>query len=296
MLKVRSAINPIVYLSVISALLVLLVSIPTSPPTTGQKNGTNNSNDYSALQTALFPESGFKTKIVLGDAIPKLVERGAIDIEKLKQIYSARGGLTDEELKLLNTANEPLIIKPSNANFLLNLMWAMGISNKNPILDEMSNYSSVGNLASTGGWTLSKTDSMNYFNKLEIIKLTAEQQKIAENVARNAYRPCCNNPTSFPDCNHGAALLALIELGASQGMTESELYTLALQANTLWFPQNYLSTAVLLKSNGVDYWSNAKEIVGSKYSSYTGWSQNVYKPLQEKNLLPSTSGGGSCSV
>jgi len=88
----------------------------------------------------------------------------------------------------------------------------------------------------------------------------------------------------------------LLEIGASQNLTEDELYELALQANTLWFPQNYLSTAVLMKSRNIDYWNNAKEIVGVKYSSYSGWSANVYKPLQEQNLLPKTTGGGSCGV
>src|SRR3989338_10259685 len=111
MLKIKPAINPIIPLSVISAILILLVSAPAFPAETGHKNTANNSDDYSALKTSLFPESGFKTKIVLGDAILKLIESGAIDMEKFKQIYASRGGLTEEELKLLTeTSNEPLTI------------------------------------------------------------------------------------------------------------------------------------------------------------------------------------------
>lgn len=297
-MKFKGFVGPVASLGIISLVMVLALFAPAiSKNMKADTNATQNTVDYSELKAELFSESGFNTKIVLGGTIPKLVENGAIDLEKFKQIYSARGGLADEELQLLiEPSNEQLVIKPSNVNFLLNIMWALGISNKNPILDEMSKYDSVGNLASTGGWTLSKNDSMAYFNKLEIVKLNEEQQAIFEEVAKNTYRPCCDNPTAFPDCNHGAALLALLELGASQGMNETELYQLALQVNTLWFPQNYLSTAVLLKSQGVDYWSNAKEIAGVKYSSYSGWAANVYKPLQEKNLLPSAAGGGSCSV
>ncbi|MBI4177756.1 MAG: hypothetical protein HY516_05355 [Candidatus Aenigmarchaeota archaeon] len=295
--KAKGFANPVISLAALSALLVALLYLPLPGLKAGQENTPQDTAGYSELNAELFPGSGFNTKITMGDAVPKLVEAGAIDLEKFKQLYSARGGLTDGQMKMLTQASTAeLTLTPENANFILNLMWALGIANKNPIMDEMSKYEGVANLASTGGWTLSKNDSMQYFNKLEIVKLTAGQQAIFEEVAKNTYRPCCNNPTAFPDCNHGAALLALLELGASQGMDEKELYTLALQANTLWFPQNYLSTAVLLKSEGIDYWGSAKEVVSAKYSSYSGWSQNVYKPLQEKNLLPKAQGGGSCGV
>ncbi len=277
------------------ALVLLLVTIFGTPAPDIKMNKLNNVSQFSDLQSNLFPVEGFKTKIVLGDVAPRLVQEGAIDIEKFKQVYGNR--LTAEQLKFLAEPSiEPLTITPSNANFLINVLWPLGIANKNPILDEAAKYDGIGNLASTGGWTLSKNDSMNYFNKLELVKLTAEQQTNFEEVAKNAYRPCCNNPTSFPDCNHGAALLALLELGASQGLTKSELYTLALQANTLWFPQQYLSTAALYKSQGKDYWSDAKNIMGFNYSSSSGWSKNVYKPLQAAGLVPTAQGGGSCGV
>lgn len=279
------------------ALVLSLVVIFGIPAPDAKMNKLNNAAQFADLQSNLFPTEGFKTKIILGDIIPKLVESGAIDLEKLKQVYESRDGLTEGRTRLLTQSSiEPLTITLENTNFLLNVLWPLGIANKNPILDEMSKYDSVGNLASTGGWTLAKGEAMNYFNKLELVKLNEEQQKIFEDVAKTTYRPCCNNPTSFPDCNHGAALLALLELGASQNLTKDELYRLALQANTFWFPQNYLSTAVLMKSKNIGYWDNAKEIVSAKYSSYTGWVTNVYKPLQAKNLLPKTQGGGSCAV
>src|SRR3989338_1709686 len=255
------------------------------------------SDDVAGLKSRIFPEDGFETEIALGNVIPKLVESGAIDFEKFRQLYGARGGLTVEQLKLLTEhSSEQLILTPANANFLLNILWPLGIANKNPILDETAQYQGVANLAATGGWTLGKKDAMTYFNKLELIKLTPQQQSLVEKVSKNSYRPCCNNPSAFPDCNHGAAMLALLELGASQGMSEEELYTLALQANKLWFPQQYLLTATLYNLNGKDYFSNAEEIMGGKYSSSSGWSANVYEPLRQQGLLPKAEGVGSCGV
>lgn len=276
--------------------LVIIAVLITAIIATSLKdnNKINKTIDFASLGSEVFPSEGFKTKIILGDVIPKLVQSGAIDLEKFKGVY---GELNDEQLKLLiEPSYEQLTITPENANFLLSILWPLGISNKNPILEEVAKYDGVENLASTGGWTLGKENAMVYFNKLELVELTPEQQAILEEVAANAYRPCCNNPTSFPDCNHGVALLALLELGASQGLSEEELYTLALQANTFWFPQQYLSTATYLKTQNIDYWSSAKEIVGFEYSSATGWTNNVYKPLQKQELLPKTNDGASCGV
>ncbi len=53
-------------------------------------NKLNNAAQFSDLQSNLFPPEGFKTKIILGDVAPKLVQSGAIDLEKFKQIYGDR--------------------------------------------------------------------------------------------------------------------------------------------------------------------------------------------------------------
>ncbi len=158
----------------------------------------------------------------------------------------------------------------------------------------------LGNFASTGGWTLGKEgNGAAYFSKFEIIKLTPEQQKIAEYVAQNTYRPCCGNPTSFPDCNHGAALLGLIELAASQGLSQKEIFDIALKFNSFWFPQNYLETALYFKLNkGIDWKDvNPEEILGYVYSSVQGWMKNVKPEIDKvRAFLPNQSGGGGCSI
>lgn len=210
------------------------------------------STEYEKLVGQLFPEKGFEVPVKLGDSVLKLVEADVIDIEKFKSLYEQRGGISEEDLAVLTKPSDKnLTINSKNANFLLNILWALGLANKNPILDSGPMIrKDLPNFASTGGWTLGKeSNGATYFSKFEIIKLTSDQQKIAEYVAKNTYRPCCGNSTAFPDCNHGAALLGLIELAASQGLSQKEIFDIALKFNSYWFPQNYLETALYFKLN-----------------------------------------------
>ena len=48
-----------------------------------------------------------------------------------------------------------------------------------------------------------------------------------ERAAPFVYRPCCDNATHFPDCNHGMAMLGLLELMAAQGASEEEMFAAA---------------------------------------------------------------------
>ena len=69
----------------------------------------------------------------------------------------------------------------------------------------------------------------------------------AEEVAAAVYRPCCDNPTLFPDCNHGMAMLGLLELMASKNASLDEMFTTAKSVNAFWFPQQALEIAVYIK-------------------------------------------------
>ncbi|OGJ12805.1 hypothetical protein A2432_00040 [Candidatus Nomurabacteria bacterium RIFOXYC1_FULL_43_8] len=129
------------------------------------------------------------------------------------------------------------------------MLWALGLGNKNPILENgpMMTYSGAGlpaealakagNFASTGGWTLGKGNAMDHYSMHQFVTLTREQQDLVEKVAKNIYRPCCKNSTYFPDCNHGMAMLGLMEIMASQGASEPEMYKMSGEVNTLWFPK-----------------------------------------------------------
>ena len=252
-------------------------------------------------------ESQESTEVVLpvrwGDLGAKMASVGAIDAEKLEALYASRGGLSEEEKKLLyDSDNDFLKITPQNSGFLLNLFWALGLANKNPILETgpMAQYGDTGNFASTGGWTLAKggpstelgAGAMDHYSRHKFFNLTPEQQKLVERVSKNIYRPCCDNPTHFPDCNHGMAMLGLLELMASQGISEQEMYKAALAVNSYWFPEEYQTIAKYLETGGTA-WAEAdpKEILGAKYSSASGYQRIL------SQLPPAPEGkGAGCEV
>lgn len=239
-----------------------------------------------------------------GDLGAKMVEAGVIDQDQFESLYASRGGLSAEDKKLLTGSGENLVITPQNSGAVLNLLWAFGLSNKNPILENgpMMTYSGAdlpaealakaGNFASTGGWTLAKGEAMDHYSMHKFVILTPEQQALVEKVAKNIYRPCCDNSTYFPDCNHGMAMLGLLELMASQGVAETEMYKVALQVNTLWFPDTYAAIKTYFESKNLD-WDTAdpKEILGAEYSSASGYQKilSQIKPQEQK-------GGASCGA
>ncbi len=269
------------------------------------QNAKTGSTLYDEVVAKVLPPAGFQTRIVFGDAIVKLVENGVIDPEKFRKIYAGRGINEKELLILSQPSGEPLKIDAANAGLLVNLLWPMGLANKTQFNEKSPvNGDSLFNFASTGGWTLGKEDNGGkYFNKFNIVKLTPSEEALALEVAQNTYRPCCGNSTFFQDCNHGSALLGLIELGASQGLSKEELYRVALRFNSFWFPQIYLETALYYKLAKNTAWEdiNSKEIMGFNYSSGPGWAKNIGQPFQEiiaKNpgLLPQKQGGAGCGV
>src|SRR3989344_5855497 len=172
----------------------------------------------------------------------KMLETRVIDKEKFENLYNQRGGLSEPEKKLLyGTGNRDLVITLENSGMMLNMLWALGLGNKNPILENGpmmdSRYGGAERFASTGGWTLSEGNAMNHYSMHSLVTLTDEEQALVERVATNVYRPCCKNSTYFPDCNHGMAMLGLMELMASQGAGEKEMYDTAAKGNAYWFPE-----------------------------------------------------------
>ncbi len=269
------------------------------------QSAQNGNALYNEIVAQVLPQQGFQTKIIFGDAIVKLVQNGIIDAAKFREIYKNRGINEKELIVLAEPSYGPIKIDANNAGIMINLLWPLGLSNKtrfnekSPVKGE-----SLFNFASTGGWTLGKEDNGGkYFNKYEIVKLTPEQEGIALDVAQNTYRPCCGNSSFFQDCNHGSALLGLIELGASQGLSRGELYRVALQFNSFWFSQTYIQTALYYKLEKNTDWKNIdpEEIMGFNYSSGPGWAKNIAQPFKEivaKNpgLMPQKQRGAGCGV
>jgi hypothetical protein len=268
----------------------------TETPADNSKSGGGNGVDLSKLEEEVIPSEGIVLPIRWGDLGKKMVEAGVIDGKRLESIYEQRGGLDEYEKQLLyGTDNGKLKIDLNNSGFVLNLLWAFGLSNKNPILEEgpMMKYSGdASRFASTGGWSLAKGDVMDHYSKHEFVKLTKAQQELVEKVSQNIYRPCCNNPTYFPDCNHGMAMLGLLELLAKEGLSEQEMYKIALKANSFWFPSTYLTIGKYFKKRGVDWKDvDAKQVLGPQFSSASGYRQVL------SQVEPSTSRGGSgCGI
>ena len=249
-------------------------------------------------ENLILPPEGVELPIVWADLGAKMVETGVIDSQKFETIYAQRGGLDDEMKKILyGKENGALRITSQNSGFLLNMFWALGLGNKNEILEKgpMSDpqYNGAGNFASTGGWTLAKGDAMDYYSKYQFINLTPEQQQLVERVSKGIYRPCCGNSTYFPDCNHGMAMLGLLELMASQGVSEDEMYKVSLKVNSYWFPDTYLTIAKYLKvKKGISFnEADPKEILGINYSSGSG-----YQAILQEVTPPERQGGGGCGV
>lgn len=226
----------------------------------------------------------------------QMVAAGVIDQTQLEAFYAQRGGFADDEKQLLEEDSGKIMVTQENSGFILNLLWALGLSNKNKILEEGpmadSRYGDPGRFASTGGWTIAKGSAMDHYSKHSFITLTPEQQVLVEKVSKNIYRPCCDNSTYFPDCNHGMAMLGLLELLASQGVSENQMYETALQINTLWFPEQYATIARYFESKGQTLSSiSPKEILDINYSSASGFSRIAALVPQVKQQ-----GSGSCGI
>src|SRR3989338_5111306 len=240
--------------------------------------------------------------ISFNDSIVKMIEVGAIDKEKFLALYQDRGRLKSEESKLLDTpSNKEIILTPDNAGLLLNLLWPLGIANKTNVLSEgpmgTQYKDTVGNFASTGGWSLGTIDGGQLFNKYEIVKLNPTQEALVTEISQNIYRPCCGNSTYFPDCNHGAAMLGFIELAVNQGMPKEKIYQKALALNSYWFHQTYAEVGVYFRMKKGTPWTQVdpQEVLGQNYSSGSGYIA-ISKQLQSEGLLPQVEGGGGCGV
>jgi len=249
------------------------------------------------------PPEGYQTRVSFGESIVRLVAAGAISPDKFRRLYAGRGGLPDWVEELFAAPSlEPIKLGFDTAPYLLNLLWPLGLSTKTGF-NAMSplNGESLPNFASTGGWRLGEADNgAAYFNRVPAIGLDGDQEKVVLGVARNVFRPCCDNSTFFQDCNHGSALLGLLELAASQGAKPDQLLELALITNAFWYPAQYLEIAVYFREIEDKPWQAVapETILGKPFSSRSGWSSNVHAALIEANLLPRSAAPGQagCGV
>lgn len=236
-----------------------------------QKNG-NKLLDLSMLEATVLPKEGIELPILWGTLGKQLVDIGVIDLDAFQKAVP----LTTEQKQILtHGSTERIKITTQNSQFVVDVLWALGLAQKSKVFTDgpmgKEEKDEVRNLASTGGWNLARGLAIDYLNAYELIPLTESQQDQVADIAHHVYRPCCNNSVWFPDCNHGMAALAIIELLVSQHVDESTIYKKLLGFNSFWFPDSYLTIAAYFARMGVP-WSlvDAKEVLGFPYSSGTG--------------------------
>ncbi|PIR46531.1 MAG: hypothetical protein COV07_03840 [Candidatus Vogelbacteria bacterium CG10_big_fil_rev_8_21_14_0_10_45_14] len=221
-----------------------------------------------------------------------LVREGVIDKDKLSAIYEGRGGIPEEIRGVLLGKIEELVITEENAGIALNFLWALGLANKSKVLSDgqMMNprYGGAENFASTGGWTLSRGVAMDHYGMHDLVDLSVKGEKRVENVASNIYRPCCDNHTAFPDCNHGMAMLGALSLLGKLDASEDQMYEVAYKLNRMWFPGEYAHlNSYLEKEKKI---ASIEQMVGMKYMSASGHA-TIMKSLDE-----SPESGSGCVV
>ncbi len=267
-------------------------------------DSSRNEGADSELFEQINPANGYELPVTFGDLGPRMLSMGVIDKDKFIEVYEQnQQPLTDEQIKILTQgSDEKVTITRENSYFLLNFFWAAGLGNKSKVLTEgdMMQYGNgrAGGFASTGGWSLAKSDPMDYYAKEALIPMTAEQEALVESVASNIYRPCCGNSTAFPDCNHGMALLSVLQLMASQGATEDEMYQAGKYFSAFWFPSNYYDLALYFQNKEQTEFKDLdpRKLLSAEYSSSQGWGR-AKQWLQDQGIVEQPPrGGGGCGV
>jgi hypothetical protein len=239
----------------------------------------------------VLPREGIPTGVFFGDALQKVIAAGVLMPSKFRSVYAKKGGMPPWVAALLaGSSDTPIRLTASTASDLLNLLWPIGLATRAPFnADSPTNGPHLPRLASTAGWTLGReANGASYFDKVDALTLNPAQAALVQQVAERTYRPCCDNSALFQDCNHGSAMLGLLELAASQGMGKAKLEQVALAANSFWFPREYLKTALFFAIFEQRSWEEVapEELLGARYSSASGWHENVNIALQMTNLIP----------
>src|SRR3989344_7495638 len=117
------------HIALVAMLATLLLGIQFLP-----RSDLDRNVQASTGTEEVVPVSGIELPVVWGDFGKQLVELGAIDRKKFVALYA---NLSEGEKKLLDGDNPGrLRITRDNAPYLLNLFWALGLANRNPILED----------------------------------------------------------------------------------------------------------------------------------------------------------------
>src|SRR3990167_11052114 len=153
-----------------------------------EKNITSNSpinfvssEDLSKIQNKVLKDK-YIFKIKWGDLAKRMVEDGVIDKVKLAQAIGGEDELPKDLDKYFTGDQNKVEVNQGNAQFWVDVLWGLGLANKNKILEkgEMMASGNASNFASTGGWTIGVKKPMDIYSKHTYINLSAGQQIMVE--------------------------------------------------------------------------------------------------------------------
>ncbi len=257
---------------------------------------TNNPDQLiQILKQEVLPQQGYTLGVTWNDIGKQLLDSGVIDKQKYEQNFAQEPKGLAIMKYMDNSSRDHMTINTDNAHFMVNTLWALGLVNKSKILDDgtIKTYGKgdVMQFASTGGWNLGSKATSDLYSSTPIIQLTDAQEALVEKIAANIFRPCCSNPTLFPDCNHGMAALGYIELAVQQGLSEKRIYSDVLHLNEEWFPQQYVTLAAYFQQQKIDWKTiDPKLILSEKYSSGQAMQQ-IQQATQNVPGLNTQQGG-----
>lgn len=252
---------------------------------------------------AVLPTKPIPTGLDLGPPVARLVKAGAIDAEKFATAHQRYGPLPEWVTEALDGKMQELVLSLERSLYNLNLLWPLGLATKaafnedSPIRGE-----DLPNFASTGGWILGKEDNgAAYFDAVETLALTPGEAEMVRRLADNTFRPCCGNSALFQDCNHGSAMLGLMELAAASGRGEADILKLAKMTNGFWYPEQYVEIALYFDALEGLGWTEVppERALSAEFSSARGFQVNVRTALARKGfavLEPPGRGGSGCAV
>lgn len=250
------------------------------------------------ITRAVLPEEGVTTGVAWGDLLARLTASGAIDPVRFADALQRSGHpLTPEQERILRGESDAVIaIDGHSARFVLNALWAIGIANDTVVLREgpMSQLPPErrATLASTGGWTLGRRSGAEILGSLRLTDLTPAQEAVLREVAAATYRPCCDNPTAFPDCNHGAAALGLATLMAGAGASAEEIFATLKGFNSFWYPDQFVVLARYFDQQGTSWPDvSGREVLSPTYASRSGWA-SIARQVQDTGGAT----GGGCAA
>ena len=221
----------------------------------------------------------------------RLVEANIVNLEQLKA-YSAKFGqtVTADDLKIFQKDyNGPIEYSRQGSLLIDNLLWAIGFTNKSPVLEyEIEKYgNTVKNLAgyyfSFANLGANSTLPNAGYNYLELTPLTEEQKKVVLTVAGNSAVPSCGNSLLLPDCSCSFAMVGLINMMTQQGFNEQEIYRAMKAVYPYRFPGIYVQYATLYQLAKQQEWEKVdpQELVSFERSS----SRGVHKMRRELQAI-----------